>query len=225
MPIRLNLLAEAHAAEEARRRDPVKRCIWGAGLFIALMLAWSSLLQLRVTLANSTLSRVEGQIGAQTNAYRLVLDNQKKVTDASQKLVSLRELSASRLLYGTFLNSFQKATVDDVQLVHLRTEQSYTYTEGGKSHTNENNVVFKGKPPTATERVLITVEGNDSSANPGDQVPKFKDVLANEAHLKDLFSPTNGVYLKSLSSTQQAPGSNKGCVLFALECRFPDKIR
>ena len=37
MPIRLNLLAEAQAAEEARRRDPVKRAIWLAALIIALM--------------------------------------------------------------------------------------------------------------------------------------------------------------------------------------------
>lgn len=225
MPIRLNLLAEAHAAEEARRKDPVKRCIWGAGLFIALMLAWSSLLQLRVTLANSTLNHVEGQIGAQTNAYRLVLDNQKKVADANQKLVSLRQLSADRMLYGTFLNSFQKATVDEVQLLHLRTEQTYAATEAGKNRTNENNVVFKGKPATATERILVTVEGNDSSANPGDLVPKFKDVLANESHLQELFGRTNAVNLKSLSPPQVNPGTTKACVLFALECRLPDKTR
>ncbi len=35
MPIRLNLLAEAQAAEEMRRRDPVKRALWLAGLIIA----------------------------------------------------------------------------------------------------------------------------------------------------------------------------------------------
>ena len=34
MPIRLNLLAEAQAAEEARRRDPVKRAVWMAALII-----------------------------------------------------------------------------------------------------------------------------------------------------------------------------------------------
>ena len=32
MPIRLNLLAEAQAAEDLRRRDPVKRALWLARL-------------------------------------------------------------------------------------------------------------------------------------------------------------------------------------------------
>ena len=39
MPIRLNLLAEAQALEESRRRDPVKRAVW-AGVFLVLALAW-----------------------------------------------------------------------------------------------------------------------------------------------------------------------------------------
>jgi len=42
MPIRLNLLAEAQAAEEARRRDPVKRAIWIGALLVSVVLVWSS---------------------------------------------------------------------------------------------------------------------------------------------------------------------------------------
>jgi hypothetical protein len=53
MPIRLNLLAEAQAAEDFRRRDPVKRGIGLAALLVALMLVFSSFLQLRATLANT----------------------------------------------------------------------------------------------------------------------------------------------------------------------------
>ena len=78
MPIRLNLLAEAQAAEELRRRDPVKRALWLSVLVIAGMLAWSSFLQLRTTLANSDLTRMEAQTGARTNEFRQILDSQKK---------------------------------------------------------------------------------------------------------------------------------------------------
>lgn len=41
MPIRLNLLAEAQAMEEMRRRDPVKRAIWVGSLLVAVALAWA----------------------------------------------------------------------------------------------------------------------------------------------------------------------------------------
>jgi len=37
MPIRINLLAEAKAAEELRRHDPVKRVIFGGALAVALV--------------------------------------------------------------------------------------------------------------------------------------------------------------------------------------------
>ena len=38
MPIRINLLAEAQAAEEMRRKDPVKRAVWIGGFVIFLVL-------------------------------------------------------------------------------------------------------------------------------------------------------------------------------------------
>ena len=38
MPIRINYLAEEQAAEDLRRRDPVKRNVMGAGAVIGLML-------------------------------------------------------------------------------------------------------------------------------------------------------------------------------------------
>ena len=60
MPIHLNLLAEAQAAEEERRRNPVKRAIWIAILFVVLILVWSSSLQLKAILIRSEVSRVWG---------------------------------------------------------------------------------------------------------------------------------------------------------------------
>ncbi|MGC3957234.1 MAG: hypothetical protein QM813_04480 [Verrucomicrobiota bacterium] len=51
MPIRLNLLAEAQAAEELRRNDPVKRALWVSVLLIALVLVWASSLQLKLIVA------------------------------------------------------------------------------------------------------------------------------------------------------------------------------
>ena len=116
MPIRLNLLAEAQAAEEMRRRDPVKRAIWVGALIIVVMLVWSSSIQLEAMLASSEVSRLEGQISSHTNAYKVVLDEQNKTAEIKEKLSALHVLATNRLLNGTLLNALQQTTVADVQL-------------------------------------------------------------------------------------------------------------
>jgi hypothetical protein len=223
MPIRLNLLAEAQAAEEMRRRDPVKRSLWMAGLVIALMLAWSSFLQLRLTLANSEITKIEAQMSARTNEFRQILDNQKKTVEMDNKLNLLRQLAANRFLNGTLLNALQKTTVDDAQLVRLRVDQSLITVPGTKTRTNEHNVVVKGRPPSTTEKTVLNLEGLDLSPNPGDQVNRFKDMLIANSYFKNMLTKTNPVNLKSLSPPQLAPVSGKPCVTFNLECRYLDK--
>src|SRR5215471_5454602 len=116
MPIRLNLLAEAQAAEESRRRDPIKRVLWGAGLIIAVMLVWSSSLQVKAMLARSEVSRLTGQMGSRTNAYAMVTAKLRKTQEIRQKLEALDKLSANRFLNATLLNALQQSTVDDVHL-------------------------------------------------------------------------------------------------------------
>ena len=69
MPIRINLLAEAHAAEELRRKDPVKRGIYGAVVVVSCVLIWALTLQLKIMAAKhelphkfwETAANVEGQ--------------------------------------------------------------------------------------------------------------------------------------------------------------------
>ena len=225
MPIRLNLLAEAQAAEEERRRDPVKRAIWLAALLIAVMLAWSSVLQLRITLAKSDTTRVEAQMGARTNEFQQILDNQRKAGEINDRLHALRQLASIRLLNGNLLDALQKTTVDDVQLLRMRVDQTYAYTEGTKAHTNDANVFVPGKLPSSTERILLILEGIDSSPSPGDQVNRFKAALTTNAYFKSVLLKTNAIALKSLSPPQLAPVTGKPCVMFTLECRYPEKTR
>ncbi len=225
MPIRLNLLAETQAAEQERRRDPVKRTAWVAALIIVAILVWSSSLQLKAILINSEVSRLDGQINTRNNEYRVVLDNQTRAAEIKHKLEALRNLSANRLLYGTLLNALQKTTVDDVQLLRLRVEQTYASFEGTKSHTNDAGALIPGKPPTNTEKILLTLEGSDSSANPGDQVNAYKSALTTNAYLKEALLKTNGISLKNLAPPQISPVTGKRSVIFTLECRYPEKTR
>jgi len=225
MPIRLNLLAEAQAAEEERRRDPVKRAVWLASLLIALILAWSSYLQLRTALASSDVSRVEAQLGAHTNEFQQILDHQKKTAEMNEKLRVLRLLTANRFLNGTLLNALQQTTAQDVQLLRLKVDQLYTRVEATKARTNEENVVTMARPASATERIAVNLDGIDSAANPGDQVGLVKIVLATNAYFKEMLTQTNSINLRSLSPVQVAPVTGKPCVMFSLECRYPEKTR
>lgn len=225
MPIRLNLLAEAQAAEEERRRDPVKRAMWVAVLIVVAILGWSSSLQLKAMLIRSDVNRLEAQIGSHNSQYQLVRENQSKVQELNQKLKALQQLAEARVLNGTLLNALQQTTVNDVQLLRLRLEQAYTAFEGTKTRTNDNNVVIPGKPPTSTERVLLTLEGADSSLNAGDGVNRYKDVLAANDYFKQVLVKTNGIGLKSLAPPQISPFTGKRSVIFTLECRYPDQTR
>jgi hypothetical protein len=225
MPIRLNLLAEAQAAEEMRRRDPVKRALWLAALLIALVLVWSSFLQLRATLAGSEVTRREAQMTARTNEFQQVLDHQAKTREIDARLRVLRQLAADRFLNGTLLNALQQTTVEDVQLIHLQVQQLYTVVGGSKTTTNDDGVVTPGRQASTTERTVLNLEGIDSSPNPGDQVARFKSILAANAYFKAVLVKTNAVSLKSLSPPQVAPLTGKPCVMFILDCRFPEKTR
>ena len=225
MPIRLNLLAEAQAAEEQRRRDPVKRAIWVASLLIVLVLVWSSSLQLKAILINSEVTRLEGRVSSHTNEYKTVVESQTRIAEYKGRLDALRELSRYRLLQCTLLNALQQTTVEDVQLTRLRVEQIYTGVDGTKSRTNDAGVLIPGKPAKKIERILLTLEGADSCGNPGDQLNKYKSALATNAYLKEVLLKTNGIGLKNLAPPQVSPITGKPGVAFALECRYPEVTR
>ena len=78
MPIHINLLAEAKAAEDLRRRDPVKRAIYiGVSLVLAL-LVWSGMVEMDVIMAKQSLTGMQIAIDVKTNAYQRVSAQQKK---------------------------------------------------------------------------------------------------------------------------------------------------
>lgn len=225
MPIRINLLAEARAQELLRRRDPVKRVIWVGVCLVMLLLAYSSKLQLSAMLCKSEANGYEAQLSVRTNEFREVTENQRKLTDVSQKLSSLHKLTSSRLLYGTLLDALQHSTIDDVQLMRCRTEQSYLLNEAVKPKTNSENRVILGRPGSVTERIVVNLEAKDSGMNPGDQVNKFKQAVADNSYFQSVMGKTNEVRLTSLSPPQGGGQGGKPFVLFTLECRFPERTR
>jgi len=158
-----------------------------------------------------------------TNDFQQVLQNQKKVEDVRHKLVALQQLATNRFLQANALNALQQTIVDDVQLIHLRTEQSYAFIDEVKPRTNDTRVI-PGKPPTATEKIVVSLEGSDSSSNPGDQVLKYKEAVATNTYFKQMTGKPNSVGLKSLSPPDISANGRRS-VFFTLECRFPEITR
>ena len=67
------------------------------------------------------------------------------------------------------------------------------------------------------------MDAKDSSANPGDQMNRFKDAIAKQEYFSRSLDATNGVRLSNLSAIQ-TPLDGKPYVMFTLECRFADKL-
>ena len=224
MPIRINLLAEAQAAEELRRRDPIKRVIFGGLLFVALVLAWWSWLQLQVMVAHSNLSQLEGQIQSHTNAFQIVQANQKKIAEIKNNLLALQKLTRDRFLQGNLLNALQQATVPGVQLMRLHVDQAYEVIDATTTQTDDDGRVIPGQPGSVTERITVTLDARDYSSNPGDAVNKFQDVISEVPYFQTALDKTNGVRLTNLSPPQVG-ADGKPSVLFTLQCTYPDRKR
>ena len=152
MPIRLNLLAEAQAEEEMRRRDPVKRAIYIGVFLVALSLVWFSSSWLEFKLTQEKKSQVEIEIDSHTNEYAQVKGNLKIIADSQHRLNALLQLNTNRFLQGNLLNALQKIYVPNVQIVRLKLEQSFAIKDGTADKTNSYGVVL-GRPGTSTQHI------------------------------------------------------------------------
>jgi len=223
MPIHINLLAEAQAAEEMRRHDPVKRAIFIGISLVAVTLMWSGLVEVNAMLVKEHFDGVQSDINAKTYAYQRVMSDKYKIGRIQTKLAALQQLQSARFLQGSLLDALQHATVEGVQLTRLRVDQAYFLTEGTEPQTN-GDLVTPGRPATVKEKIIAHIDARDFSANPGDQVGKFKEVITKQAYFQAMLDKTNGVQLANPPSAPQI-GDGKPYVTFTLDCRYPEVTR
>src|SRR5688572_3431259 len=226
MPIRINLLAEAHAAEEMRRKDPVKRGIFAASVIVACVLVWALALQFKIVAAKHELGSLETQWKAINKDYNVAVDKRRRSLEVEQKLNALQALTTNRFLWGNALNGFQQTLngVDDIQVLRLKTEQGYHLQEEIKARTNSTSVI-PGKPASSVEKVVIKVEAMDFSVPPGTMVNRYKEAIANVDYFQKNLQRTNGVLLTTLSPPQTSAASRNPFVNFTLDCYYPEKTR
>ena len=214
--------------EDMRRRDPVKRAIW-LGVVVGIgIVGWGSTLQLKAVMAKSELTNLLTTLKAKTNDFMQVRDNQRKLEEVTHKLVELERLTTNRFLNGNMLDALQHSTVEDVQLVRLKTDHNYILTEEAKPKTNASGSVIKGKAATVTEKIVIFLEAKDATSAPGlpgDQVNKYKEAVAANAYFKRWLGRTNEVRLTDYGTLTPGSAESKPFIPFKLECRFPEKTR
>jgi hypothetical protein len=224
MPIRINFLAEHQAAEELKRRDPVKRArTIGIGIVLCLVL-WAAYLQVRLIAANSRVGDVEARFKQIEAQYRLVRTNYAQATDAISKLAALEQLATNRFLWAPPLNALQHVTVQDVQLNVLRGRATYQVTEATPAVTNTTGVI-SAKPATSREKIVLSIEARDFSTTPGDHIRLFQDAIGNHPYFKTNLSKAE---MTGRSPVQPAPvgqGNSRSFVTFMIECQYPEQVR
>lgn len=224
MPIRLNLLAEMQAIEESRRKDPVKRAILGGVVLVIAILVWSSILMVQQMTARSDLGAANSAVSSQTNAYAQVVNNEKRLADAKNRLRSLQILATNRFLNGNLLDVLQKNTVENVQVTRLKVTQTYVLTDESKKPANDDEKrPAVTKPATVTEKIALTLNATDTSSN-GEARDRFQNTLCAVPYFQKILARTNGFRLTSLGAPQIDP-SGKSFITFTLEANLPDKTR
>ena len=227
MPIRINLLAEQQAADELRRRDPVKRATWVGGLLVGVLAVWSGYLQVRLMAATSEVNRYEAEWKKLESDYKKVSANMEAAAEAERKWAALQALAKNRFLWANPLNALQfvMVTVDEVQITALKTSQSYAITEAVKPSTNAVGVVSRGKPGTSREKVMFTLDGKDTSKEAKDPARfyKLQEAINNNPYFK-----TNQVKAQLITRSPDQPDPNnptKRFSTFTLGCEFPENTR
>jgi len=221
MPLRINLLAEQHALDDMRRRDPVKRALWiGAFLAIAVLIFSSSLFA-KSMLGKSELSRLESELNSRTNDYRQILDNKRKLEDHNFKLLALNRLATNRFLVGNLMNALQQGARPEVQLLHVKVDQSYEMKDEIKA-VKEDNIA--GRPATSTEKIVVTIDARDSSPKPGAAITPYQQALMSQPYFQNSFGKPVDINLKQFGMPQ-VDADGKVSVSFTLECRIPDRTR
>jgi len=226
MPIRINLLAEALAAEEQRRKDPVKRAIWVCVFIIFLFLLWSTTLQLQIISEKSDVSRKDGEWNRIEKKFTTATDNLKNSVEIQKKIESLTRLSTNRFLWGSVLHALQQTSIPQVQITRIRTEQQYLLTDPVAPKKSSGAQMIPGKPATSTEKINLFIDARDRSAQSEESFNKLKAGLISSPYLKAFFQKSDSIKLGGISAPIPVPSdTNRFLTTFTMECYFQPTTR
>jgi len=217
--IRINLLAEEQAAEEMRRRDPVKRAIMGAVALVVLMLAWVVSLQMKVMTSNGLVDKTEAQWKGLEKQDALIRTNRSRTVEIDRKLSALAHLSTNRFLWSAPLNALQFCVIDNIELTSVSGVQTYGLTQAKLEGKKEI------APATSTEEISLAIRGLDYAPGNQGNHTKFMDAIAKNPYFKDHLRRPDPFKDVERSTSQSSESGDSKAATFAFKCQFPSKVR
>jgi hypothetical protein len=223
MPIRINLLAEAQAAAELRRKDPVKRGIWIGSFLVCVVVLWIAKLQLDIFWVSRDYNHTEADWKSKMSKYSAVTNEQAKTGEVERKLEQLDYLSTNRFLWAPVLNALQQTMVDQVQVTRLRGEQAYVKEDGRDLGSGSSR---KHIPGAMTEKVSLSIEAKDLKPNDQNYI-KFKESLCTFDFFDTRLKRRDGFVMEGTLGplTVDPVDPNKQFVTFTLASHFPEARR
>jgi hypothetical protein len=219
--IRINLLAEEQAAEEMRRRDPVKRAIYVAGAVVMVMIFWVLSLQAKLVQSNRTVQAAESEWKKLEPEDKLIKTNLNLTGEIERKLVNLQRLSTNRFLWTAPLNALQFSLVPKLRVTEVVGKQNYTTTPAKV----DPNTKKEEKPATVTEKLLLTVKGDDFAPDSDGNHTKFMEAISKGPFFRDqLRRPDPFKSVERVRSPASA-GENQRTATFSFDCQFPERVR
>ncbi|MDB6027839.1 MAG: hypothetical protein JWM68_4062 [Verrucomicrobiales bacterium] len=227
MPIRINLLAEAQASEEARRRDPVKRAIWVCSFLIVAALAWSGYLFLKLQSAQRETLAQESRWKQNEGEFKVITESQKQMIEAERKLTALLRFSTNRFLWAPVLNGLQQAVVPvsgEIQLDQIKAVQTYEQLAAVPASKDKKT---PAKPAASVEKISLILKSRDYGNPTEANYNKFKTALNNQPYFKTLLQKNEGVRLASTLAgpTLDPFDPSRAYYQFSLECSFQEMKR
>jgi len=225
MPIRINLLAEAQAAEEARRRDPVKLSIWIGSFVVCLVALWIFKLQLDLLFANRTFRAEEKMWENLQKPYYEALTNRATITRMEAKLASLNRLSTNRFLWGTLLDALQQVSVEGVVVKNIKGTQSFRVDPGTPSKTVDGKTK-PAIPAFSVAQCSVEIRGCDYAVEE-QSYSRYKEQLNQLPYFLTRLGVNEGFTLSGSlgQATSDPQDPARLYVNFTLICHFPEVRR
>lgn len=147
MPIRINLLAEQQAAEEARRKDPIKRAIMAGSVAVVLMLVWVLVLHMQLKGKRLELGNIDADFRKVDEKAKTVKNIQAQAGDIERRIVSLERYSTNRVLWANMLDALQKVRIEEIRYKSISSNQRYPTNAPTTFFTTNLLVPFTPSPP------------------------------------------------------------------------------
>jgi len=221
--IKINLLAEEQAAEELRRRDPVKRAIWVAGAVVGVMVFWVLSLQAKVVQSNRRVQAAEGEWRKLEPEDKLIKTNLAVTGDFERKLASLQRLSTNRFLWTAPLNALQYSLVPKIRVTELVGKQNYTFTPA-KMNPN-TKPPSEEKPASVAEKLSLTIKGDDFASDSEGNHTKFMEAISKGAFFKDQLRKPDPFKSVERVRSPAGAGDSQRTATFSFDCQFPERVR